>query len=215
MENSKECHSLEETFTDIYRSNFWGSAESRSGEGSTMSYAGSLLENFTDIVREFNVNCMLDTSCGDWNWMKRLAERLPDYTGLDIVEELVVRNNFTYGNSHTRFVHTDSLSFLEDQANNSFDLILCRHTLEHLPTAYNIQYLKEATRVGKLLLVTTNKTCKANTDLAIGSVFRPINLELEPYDFMNQYFHSHVYDGPLNKPKVKEMYSLYLSLYLT
>jgi len=38
---------------------------------------------------------------------------------------------------------------------------------------------------------------------------------LEPYDFMNKYFHSYVYDGPLNKPKVKEMYSLYLSLYLT
>ena len=215
MANSKERDTLEEVFTTVYQDNYWGSAESRSGEGSTMSYAGSLLKNFIDITHEFNVNCMLDTSCGDWNWMKRLTDRLPDYTGLDVVEEIVTKNNFTYGNSHTRFIHTDSLSFLKKQEDNSFDLILCRHTLEHLPTAYNIQYLKEACRVGKVLLVTTNRICKKNEDLLKNSLFRPINLELEPYDFMNQYFHSHVYDGPLNKPKVKEMYSLYLSLYLT
>ena len=126
----------------------------------------------------------------------------------DIVEEVVVKNNWDYGNSHTRFIHTDSLSFLEDQDNNAFDLIFCRHTLEHLPTAYNIQYLKEAFLFGKFLLVTTNTTCKAYTDLAFASVYSPMNKELEPYDVMNKYFHSYVCDGPLNKPKVKEMYSL-------
>ena len=211
---------LEKTFTEIYQSNFWGSAESRSGEGSTVMYAGSLMETLIELIKEYKVERMLDIACGDWNWMKRLAERLPDYTGLDIVEELVVNNNLTHGNSHTRFVHTDSLSFLEDQKDKSFDFLLCRHMIQHLPTAYNIQLLKEACRVSKRLLITSYRTCQHNEDIpsSWGPTFRPINLELEPYDFMNKYFDRYIYDGPISKPSVYKdpsVYPLYMGLYIT
>ena len=140
---------------------------------------------------------MIDTSCGDWNWVRIISKHLPDYTGLDIVENIVHVNNEKFSNSKTRFIHSDSVSFLELQADKSYDLILCRHTLEHLPSNYVISYLKEALRVGKYLLITSDHRYE-NIELPNNeSYYRPINLELTPYDFMCKYLKDRIYDGPL------------------
>jgi ubiquinone/menaquinone biosynthesis C-methylase UbiE len=85
--------------------------------------------------------------------------------------------------------------------NNSIDLIFCRHTLEHLPTQYNIEFINECKRVTKYLLITTktiSSTTPINIDLNIDKEsYRPINLELTPYvELLNEYFIKKIYDGP-------------------
>ena len=68
-------------------------------------YAGSLMETLIELITEDKVERMLDIACGDWNWMKQLADQLPDYTGRRCNRrDSVVKDNLTHGNSLTRFI---------------------------------------------------------------------------------------------------------------
>jgi ubiquinone/menaquinone biosynthesis C-methylase UbiE len=140
---------------------------------------------------------MLDTSCGDWFWMKLIQNDLCNYTGIDVVKDIIDNNNKIFKNNKTKFIHNDFLTFIKSQPDKSIDLIFCRHTLEHLPTDYNIEFLEECKRVCKYLFVTGyNNYSKINTDLN-GTTYRPINLNYEPYyNLLNNFYLSNFYDGP-------------------
>jgi len=190
---------LETIFDNIYKNNGWdmGQNESKSGLGSTNEYTINIRNTFISFIKENSIKNVLDTSCGDWYWMKFIKSNLPNYTGLDIVKDIVDKNNELYSDSNTKFIHTDFLSFIKKQEDKSIDLILCRHTLEHLPTEYNIEFLKECKRVCKYLFVTGyNNINKLNVDLP-DTIYRPINLKLSPYsDILSPYYKHEFYDGP-------------------
>jgi ubiquinone/menaquinone biosynthesis C-methylase UbiE len=190
---------LESIFDNIYKNNGWdmGQNESKSGLGSTNEYTINIRKTFVNFIKENSIKNVLDTSCGDWYWMKFIKSDLPNYTGIDIVKDIVDKNNELYSDSNIKFIHTDFLSFIKKQEDKSIDLILCRHTLEHLPTEYNIEFLKECKRVCKYLFVTGyNNINKLNSDLP-NTIYRPINLKLSPYsDILNPYYKFEFYDGP-------------------
>lgn len=188
---------LQSVFTEIYTQNKWESQESKSGPGSELINTTSIGNFITEFIYSNKIETMLDTSCGDWNWMKTIQSKLCDYTGIDIVEDIVDQNNKKYGNNKTKFINDDFVNYLLNQPTDSVDLILCRHTLEHLPTEYNLKFLKEAKRVSKYLLVTTHDLAQQNVELT-PYMYRPINLKLSPYkELINDYFIKAVYDGSL------------------
>jgi hypothetical protein len=131
---------LKTTFTKIYESDSWnmGQQESKSGLGSTLTFTQNIRKTLKDSIRDWSIQTMVDTSCGDWNWMKDIKDFLPDYTGIDIVGTIVEQNNKEFSSSKIKFVNTDFLTHIKSLPDKSVDLILCRHTLEHLPTQYNI-----------------------------------------------------------------------------
>lgn len=191
----KETDYLEFIFTDIYVNNKWASEESRSGCGSTLDFTESIRKFLIDFINENKIDNILDTSCGDWNWMKIIQSKLCDYTGIDIVENIVNNNNNKYGNAKTKFINDDFLHYLQSAPSKSIDLILCRHTMEHLPTKYNLEFIDQAKRVGKYLLITTHDLASENQELP-RSIYRPINLKLSPYkERLNLYFEKSIYDG--------------------
>ena len=153
---------------------------------------------------------MLETSCGDWNWMKLIQDQLCDYTGIDVVNKIIENNSNNFSNDKTRFIHSDFLTYIKNLPDKSHDLIFCRHTLEHLPTEYIIAFLKECKRVSKYLLVTGyNDINKRNIQL-IDSTYRPINLEFQPYSsILTEYNISKLYDGPLSDFKPERFIYLY------
>ena len=193
-----EINNLRTRFEEIYGNNTWnmGQNETSSGLGSTLGYTTSIRKSLVEIIKQKNIKNMIDTSCGEWNWQKQIKDELCDYTGIDIVEKVIDRNNTLYKNEKTKFIQHDMLSYIKTQTDTSVDLIMCRHTLEHLPTDYNLDFIKECSRVCKYLLITTKKF-SYNKELADGESYRPVNLETEPYaNFLKKYHNMDIYDGP-------------------
>ena len=198
----------EKVFQNFYLTNHWDSNESRSGLGSTLEFTKNIRKFLVEFIQMQGIKKMFDTSCGDWNWMKEISHQLCEYTGMDIVPEVIKRNKELYGNDYISFIQGDFLPFLQCKKDKTYDLILYRHTLEHLPTEYNEQFLVECCRVCQYLLVTTHKLVTNNQTLP-SSVYRPVNLDLPPYvNLMRAYFKKEIYDGP-NRLLRPEMY-LYL-----
>ena len=199
---------IETRFTDIYLNDLWnmGQNESKSGLGSTLSFTENIRKELINIIQENKINNILDTSCGDWKWMRLIQNQLCDYTGIDVVNKIIENNNNIYSDKKTKFIHSDFLTYIKKLPDKSFDLIFCRHTLEHLMTSYNIDFLNECKRVSKYLLVTGyNIDHVVNIDLD-DKTYRPINLKQNPYAMLlNPYFIKKIYDGPISDYK-PEMY---------
>lgn len=187
---------LSDIFTNIYKTNTWGSSESHSGLGSTVQYTEKIRTELISIIKHFNIKNMIDTSCGDWNWMKLIQNQLPHYIGIDIVTEIIEQNQNNYSNDKTLFVNNHCLDYMSKLDDKSVDLIFCRHTLEHLPEEYNIAFLKQCNRVSKYLLVTNHELVIGNTSLNYPKTYRPINIRLEPYSFIMPNLIGRIYDGP-------------------
>ena len=174
---------LQNIFDNIYKNDIWnmGQNESKSGLGSSNEYTINIRNKLIDFIKDKSINKLLDTSCGDWNWMKYIKNNLPNYIGLDIVKDIVDKNNELYSNNNIKFIHTDFLSYIKILEDKSIDLILCRHTLEHLPTEYSIEVVREIRRVSKRALITSN-THQGNSSIQPnGSNARVINLEKDEY----------------------------------
>jgi ubiquinone/menaquinone biosynthesis C-methylase UbiE len=100
----------------------------------------------------------------------------------------------TVANAISTLLPNEQLVYFGDTAHlpygdKSFDLILCRHTLEHLPTEYNIEFLKECKRVCKYLFVTGYNKLDITNRQVPNTIYRPINLKLSPYlEILNPYY---------------------------
>lgn len=172
---------LKDKFTATYKNNSWGSQESFSGGGSEWNFAQYYAENFLSIIKKYNIKSIFDTSCGDWNWMNEIKDKLPNYIGNDIVEDLIKVNKEKYESETIKFVCGDMIESLKIQKN--IDLVVCRHTLEHLPTDYIINFLNILKNNTKYALITSgnwhgNELLNINFD---GRAARTINLDMDVF----------------------------------
>lgn len=205
---------MKSIFTNIYQKNLWhmNQNESKSGMGSTMNYTTNLRQILPEIIKNYSIKSFIDTSCGDWNWMKLIKNQLDcQYIGIDIVEDIINLNNELYSNDKTTFINTNMLEYLKTLPDRSIDLVLSRHTCEHLSTDYIINFLMECMRVSKHLLITNYELITSNIDLQQSNLpYRPINLKLSPYvELLGKYYMASYYDGPADIPKPEMQIYLY------
>lgn len=169
---------VKEVFTEIYTKNHWSSAESVSGPGSEYEQTKNLIKDLEALISELKVTSMLDIPCGDFNWMKRVDLATVNYTGADIVEPLIAKNNELYKSDMQKFV---VLNLIQDNLPQN-DLIFVRDCLVHLS---NDDILKALANIkksgGKYLLTTTFFNQTENYDIATGN-WRTINLEKPPFN---------------------------------
>ncbi len=165
-------------FTEYYRSNGWGSAESRSGEGSTLEQTSVIRAELPRIVRDFQVQTILDIPCGDFNWMKLLD--LPvAYTGADIVDEIVAGNQKNFSSDKRSFIKLD----LTAAPLPAVDMILCRDCLFHFSFEHVFTALENIKKSqSQFLLTTTNTRLECNRDIVTGE-WRRLNLQIPPFSF--------------------------------
>lgn len=103
---------LETTFTRIYRENHWGGETGAlcSGDGSSLDH---IVEPYVQCVRTLleampaDERCVVDLGCGDFQVGRRYVDLCGRYTGVDIVADVVERNQRAFGSDHVSFHHLD------------------------------------------------------------------------------------------------------------
>lgn len=174
---------IEERFTQIYESNYWGHAESVSGEGSSLAYTRDLRAALPGLFDRFGVRRLLDAPCGDFNWMQQVLREHPlDYVGGDLVAPMIQKLQQQHGQAQRQFVHMDITQGPFPQA----DLWLCRDCLFHLSYADIGRALQVFLASDIPLLLTTTHLNPdhyfINTDIRSGD-FRRIDLYAAPFHF--------------------------------
>ena len=171
----KQIKGQESVFTDIYNKNLWGDKESVSGGGSNLAATEYVRKSLPDIIRRYGIRTMIDAPCGDLFWMQHLDLGVEQYTGVDIVQELIEKNQKQFPDK--KFLSLD----LSRDTLPLADLIFCRDCLVHLPFEEGVRVLKNIRRAGiKFLLTTTYAGLTEQDDIFVGQ-WRKINLTLDPY----------------------------------
>jgi len=170
---------MKSIFIEHYQSRVVVGEESLSGSGSSLVHTIEIRMRIPVLVREFNASSMLDAPCGDFHWQKEVELELQRYVGVDIVPDIIRMNQQRYGNHIRQF---RLLDITKDELPRS-DIILCRDCLVHFPFKKIVAALRNFKRSdSSFLLTTTFPQRDENRDILTGH-WRPINLELPPFDF--------------------------------
>ena len=176
--HGSEYGDRDSAFHTIFTENRWGSAETRSGGGSTVAYTAPLRKSLAALLARLDIKVFLDAPCGDFHWMRHVE--LPAgarYLGGDIVLPLVEQLQHKYGDERRSFENIDIVKGPLPRA----DLWLCRDVLFHLPNADIGTVLENFARSDiPLMLTTTYDFPKQNFDVRAGG-FRFINLRRPPF----------------------------------
>jgi len=166
-------------FERIYDRNLWGDPESASGGGSGTAATDAIRRDLPMLFERYGIRSLLDAPCGDFHWMKHVSGSLERYTGVDIVRDLVERNERLYGTDRVRFACADIVADPLPAA----DAVLCRDCFIHLPTRLIRAALANFRASGiRYLLLTNDHDVESYHDIPIGS-FRRVNFERPPFSF--------------------------------
>ena len=96
---------VQEIFREIYLTNKWGGAKGElcSGGGSTHDHAREYSAAVLEFVRARGIRSIVDLGCGDFAVGKQLVGEGLTYIGIDIVAEVIHRNNALYASASVRF----------------------------------------------------------------------------------------------------------------
>lgn len=170
---------MRSTFAPFYTENRWGDDESVSGPGSSLTRTAKLRLELPALLHDIGARTLLDAPCGDFNWMKDLQLGLEHYIGVDIVPDLIARNQNLYGNDERRFL---ALDLTRDELPR-VDVILCRDCLIHFSYRHIAAAIKNFKRSGSTYLLTNSYPgWRKNVDIPTGD-FRHLNLALPPFNF--------------------------------
>jgi len=167
----------EEVFAEIYSTNAWNGSDSVSGTGSDLVQTRVIAREIPLLYASLGVRTLLDVPCGDFHWMSRVDLNGLEYTGADVVDEIVSRNQRQHSRKGVRFRR---LNLIQDRLPR-VDLILCRDCLVHLPFPDVFSALERiCDSRSEFLLTTTFPTRTDNEDISMGD-WRPLNLERTPF----------------------------------
>jgi hypothetical protein len=170
---------MESTFAPFFTENLWGDVESVSGPGSSLTSTAKLRRELPKLLQKIGARTLLDAPCGDFNWMKETQLGVEQYTGVDIIPDLITRNQKLYGNNETRFLLLDVTRDKLPRA----DVILCRDCLIHFSYRHVAAAIKSFKRSGSTYLLTNSYPAwNRNENIRTGD-FRPINVTLPPFNF--------------------------------
>lgn len=169
---------MKRVFSHIRRVNLWESSESASGRGSELACTESIRAVLPMLFEKFSITSMLDAPCGDFNWMQHVPLAGIQYTGMDVVPELIDRNQQRYGTATIRFLQGD----ITRDSLPPVDLIMSRDCLVHLSLKDGCRALNQFKQSGsRYLLLTTYPETQTNKDAPTGS-WKPLNLCLPPFN---------------------------------
>lgn len=166
----------EAVFARIARQNSWDGTESVSGPGSTLMATANIRAALPEIIREHDIQSILDIPCGDAYWISRCLPKGVHYTGADIVPELI-QKNLREKREVGDFCVLDLVS--DDLPPN--DLLIVRDCFIHLPNSTVMKAIANIKQSdSRLILLTHFPKVEVNIDIEVGG-FRAINLLRPPF----------------------------------
>ena len=175
---------LASRFQRIHETNLWGAVTSVSGLGSEDTATAKLQADLPALLRNLRVASLLDAPCGDASWIGKAGIDV-DYTGIDIVPELVeaARARAWFGPAMARFVVADITADDLPRA----DAVLCRDCLVHLSFENISRAMENFRRSGATWLVTTTfPDWSTNADVEDGD-WRALNFMRPPFSWPMPY----------------------------
>lgn len=168
-----------EDFTRIYKENSWGGKESRSGLGSDKVAVQYVMRGIASVIAATAAKSILDCACGDFNWMADVMKEFShiDYTGVDIVEEMIAENQKKYPK------HKFLVKDIATETLPKSDLVICRDCLVHLPLEDGMKFISNFIASESKFLLITSFGDRKNTELEDSPVrWRPISLQKSPFN---------------------------------
>jgi len=196
------------------------------GEGATLHWTQETIAALHSVINQLKQLLgvrrvrLLDVPCGDMVWMSRFLKTRDDvdYTGVDIVPDIIRHHQQNFARFGWRFYEWDVVRDGLEFTNASFNLILCRTLLQHLYSAdvlRSLAHLSSAPfryRQRVFLLTSSFSRHQRNEELEITGDnpgrFRRLNLELPPVSLVPPL--CLVRDGP---PDAREAWFLHLGLW--
>jgi 2-polyprenyl-3-methyl-5-hydroxy-6-metoxy-1,4-benzoquinol methylase len=155
--------------------------ESMSGLGSCTDTTEDIRRELPLIFEKYEIKSFIDAPCGDFFWMKMINLDNINYTGYDVVDELINTNNDKFGKDNIKFELKDVINTKLKKA----DLILCRDFFFHISNDNVDKVIKNIKRSGiTYMLATYFDYSNSNTDISAddkGVGFRKINIEIDPF----------------------------------
>ena len=138
-----------------------GASRYYSGEG---SHNDIYVTPYCELIRTFlhdqpDVKRVLDFGCGDFNVASKFISDNIDYTGIDIVEDMIASHNKNYSSEHVHFM---CLDIVDDELPDG-DMCLIRQVLQHLSNSDVAKVLAKLKRY-KYSLITEHVTPKAQAE---------------------------------------------------
>lgn len=153
--------------------------ESLSGPGSCLAQTRELRERLPLLVESLGITSLVDAPCGDFNWMQHVALGPVDYTGVDVLGEIIADNQWRHASSRRRFIRANVVTDPLPRA----DAVLCRDLLVHLSYDDIKRTIRNFRSSGATyLLMTTFTKPRPNQDTS-GGEWRPLNFLAPPFEF--------------------------------
>lgn len=163
-----------EYFTKAYDEKLWGGG---SGVGSRQQYTSHYRQILEGLLQRLPITSVLDIGCGDGTLYSLVHWGQVQYTGIDIVPEVVTRLSHQYGGLNTHFFHGDVLAM---QVVPPADLLIAKDVLQHWTDEEILRFLPIMDRY-RFALITNDIYAKCG-QYKWHARWRPVDLRRSPFN---------------------------------
>ncbi len=177
LRQSNQGKSTKEVFTRIYEDSKWGGIKGQycSGSGSTESHASLYSEVVRAFIKDKKIHSVLDLGCGDFTVGAKIQMEGVRYFGIDIVDDLIARNQREFGSAEVSF---HCLDIVLDELPDA-ELCLIRQVLQHLS---NVQIMEVLHKIKKYKYVLVTEHYPSPFVKAIPNKDKPHGEDIRIYD---------------------------------
>lgn len=191
----------QEVFSETYEKALWGMNQQNVGwSGGGSSFNNTILyRNFIEkIIRENNIQSVVDIGCGDWEFSKFMDWGDAEYLGVDVVDQVIDKNIMTFSSER---IHFQSVNFLNIDI-PAADLLLCKHVCQHISNHDVMDIVSQIHKFKHCVFVNPvdpeTKTCP-NVDTEVSPSGRLIDLTKPPFNLSGEVFYYMLPGGSLQQ----------------
>ena len=164
--------SIMSIFDTIYKYNLWGNG---SGSGSLPWNNSKYIIYLQNLLDNKNIQNVVEIACGDYRLWKDI-KYIGKYTGIDIVDSLIINNNLIYGKDNVVFLNWD---ISKDKIKiDNIDLIVIKDLFIHLPNSVISQIMFNIIGMQPKYILITEDTHYFNLDYNIlQGMYRPLYID--------------------------------------